>query len=215
MADFTALVLLTLVSTSMTVRIYNPFDSIDVDLSSFQDPWPIINDTRDVYLGRVSIENATFDCVKSQFFTYEWCNKTVDRSLDFGTLNESSLNISLNVKYEKSHNQSNLTTLEVTSMAQREILLLNKSYTIGNNTFRVLYGDRTCLILGNEIIKRGKNMRLRKRWGFTNCTLWFPYTSGYLSPPTCCEFLLVVLCGQNSKVVSRKCHDLRRKVESH
>ncbi|KAL3195599.1 hypothetical protein MRX96_045569 [Rhipicephalus microplus] len=125
-------------------------------------------------------------------------NQTVDRSLDFGTLNVSSLNISLGVKYEKSHNQSNLTTLEVTSMAQREILLLNKSYTIGNNTFRVLYGDRTCLILGNEIIKTGEKHTTEEEMGFTNCTLWFPYTSGYLSPPTCCEFLLVVLCGQNT-----------------
>uniref|UniRef100_A0A224YMY9 Lipocalin n=1 Tax=Rhipicephalus zambeziensis TaxID=60191 RepID=A0A224YMY9_9ACAR len=214
MATLTALVLWTLVSTSMTLRNYSPFDSINVDLSSFQDPWPIINDTRDVYLGRVSMENATFECVYSRYFRYEGSNKTVDRSLDFGTLNVSSLNISLGVKYETPVNQSNLTTLEVASMEKREIVLLNKSYTIGNHTFLVLYGDPTCLILGNAINEAEEETDEMDEPGFTNCTLWFPYKDGYLSPPTCCEFLLVVLCGQNSKVVSQSCHKLRN-VESH
>ncbi|KAL1442298.1 hypothetical protein MTO96_046477 [Rhipicephalus appendiculatus] len=75
-------------------------------------------------------------------------------------------------------------------MGESALVFHNKSYNIGNQTFLVLYGDSTCLILGKAL----------NETGFTDCSLWFPKKSwGYLSPPTCCEFLFVVLCSQGTK----------------
>uniref|UniRef100_L7M9F4 Putative group iii salivary lipocalin n=1 Tax=Rhipicephalus pulchellus TaxID=72859 RepID=L7M9F4_RHIPC len=191
MLAFTALTLWTFSASLVTASIYNPFDVLKMNLSEYQNPWPVINNTNDVYLSRVSEENVTLQCVKSRYWGYEEKNGTVYRSFNFSTLNTSSSNISINVKYEKSQNESNTTMLEVISMDESGIVFPNGTYSLRNRTFPVLYSDINCLILGDAL----------NATRFTNCSLWFPFKNRYsrLNPPTCCEFLFAVLCGRGTK----------------
>uniref|UniRef100_A0A224YDY5 Lipocalin n=1 Tax=Rhipicephalus zambeziensis TaxID=60191 RepID=A0A224YDY5_9ACAR len=192
MVPLTALVLWTIPLSSMATGIYSPFDALEMNVSEYQNPWPVINNTRHVYLSRVSEENSTFRCVKSRYWGYEY-NSTVDRSLNSSTPDQWSQNITLNVRYEASQNGSNITMLQVTSMQELELLnprtSLPEPYSTKNFTFRVLYSDPKCLILGDVL----------NATRFTNCSLWFPHKSGVLYPPLCCEFVFTVLCGQGTK----------------
>uniref|UniRef100_A0A6G5A1S2 Putative group iii salivary lipocalin n=1 Tax=Rhipicephalus microplus TaxID=6941 RepID=A0A6G5A1S2_RHIMP len=173
MLTFTTLILWTLSVTSVTGNVYSPFDVLKMNLSGYQNPWPVINNTNNVYLSRVSEENVTLHCIKSRYWGYEESNKTVYRSLNFSTPSKStSYNISLNVSYVKSQNESNITMLEVTSKDQLELVFPSGTYCSTNHSFPVLYSDSNCLILGDAI----------NATRFTNCSLWFPYKIGRLNP---------------------------------
>uniref|UniRef100_L7M9X1 Putative group iii salivary lipocalin n=1 Tax=Rhipicephalus pulchellus TaxID=72859 RepID=L7M9X1_RHIPC len=196
MVSFAALMLWTIAAVaSVAMGTDRPFDRIDVEFSPFQDPWPVINTSKVVYLGRISQENLTQYCVKSQYWGYEPPSRTVDRSLNVSTSDVSSLNISLNVRYEQPANGSNNTMLQVTYKETSEFLTSDINfidrYINRNRSFLVLYSDPTCLILGDVL----------NATAFTNCSLWFPQKSifSWLSPPVCCEFLFIILCGEGSR----------------
>uniref|UniRef100_A0A131Z887 Lipocalin n=1 Tax=Rhipicephalus appendiculatus TaxID=34631 RepID=A0A131Z887_RHIAP len=193
MVAFTALISWTVVLSPMATGIDSPFDALEMNLSEYQNPWPVINTTRVVYLERISEENATHRCVKSRYWGYEAYKRTVKRSLDLVSHNVSSINISLDVKYQQSVNGSNITMLEVTSEEKPELPFpaqnLPEFYSTGNRTFPVLFSDRYCLILGDAL----------NETRFTNCSLWFLPKGIWLSPPVCCEFMFIILCGQGTK----------------
>uniref|UniRef100_L7M9G3 Putative group iii salivary lipocalin n=1 Tax=Rhipicephalus pulchellus TaxID=72859 RepID=L7M9G3_RHIPC len=194
MAASKALILWTLAVTS--VAVHNPFAVVKLDLSKYQNPWPVINSTKNVLLARVSGPGTTYPCVRSRYWGYHNMNNTIERSFDILSTNASFSNISLSVRYEND-TETNLTILEVSF---NEATLVgeetDQSYCLDRFTFHVLYAEDQCLLLGNKASVRG----------FTNCSLWFPEkASGYQRPPSCCEFLFYVLCGQGSKVNSTQC----------
>lgn len=203
MAALTALILWTLTVSSSTAGTYSPFEGVNVDLSSYQDPWPIINNTQVIYLARMSgTANATKPCVKSRHWGYQSGKKTVHRSLEVGSTNVSSTNISLSVRYEN-ETEANLTMLEVylNASAERAIEATipgangDRPSSDKKRTFVVLFGDEKCLLLGNPLSEHV----------FTNCSLWFPHKTGWLSPPVCCEYLFLILCGEGTKVDLKSC----------
>uniref|UniRef100_A0A224YBV9 Lipocalin n=1 Tax=Rhipicephalus zambeziensis TaxID=60191 RepID=A0A224YBV9_9ACAR len=192
MVPFTALMLWTIALSSMATDIYSPFDALEMNLSEYQNPWPVINNTLPVYLSRVSMENSTLPCVKSLYWGFQDYNRTVDRSLNFSANVESYLNITLNVGYETSQNGSNLTMVQVASIEKTGLpsaITPIVPYVTANRTFLVLYSDPKCLILGDVL----------NATGFTNCSLWFTHKGGLLYPPLCCEFVFTILCGQSTK----------------
>uniref|UniRef100_A0A224YLD7 Lipocalin n=1 Tax=Rhipicephalus zambeziensis TaxID=60191 RepID=A0A224YLD7_9ACAR len=197
MPVFSALILWASAVTSLA--IHNPFDQLKLDLSRYQDPWPVINSSLDLYLARATGLPQNITCVRSRYWGYDETDETVHRSLNFLSNNGSSLNMSINVEYYGTPPPMNLTFLNVTFTITQEKEMLpgvgpNHAYYLGEYTFLVLYGDRRCLLLASMLDKPGA----------PRCSLWFPKNrSG--RPPACCEFLFFILCGQGNKVYQPSC----------
>uniref|UniRef100_A0A224YNC5 Lipocalin n=1 Tax=Rhipicephalus zambeziensis TaxID=60191 RepID=A0A224YNC5_9ACAR len=188
-------------SAVTSVAIRNPFDHLMLDLSRYQDPWLVINSTRDVYLARATGIPKNVSCVLSHYWGYEAEKETVHRSLDFNFTGESSnvsLNMSINVKYYRMKTPINLTTLDVSFTMMLPAVLPGmidgQPYNIANYSFLVLYADKHCLLLASILEEPGAPI----------CSLWFP-ENGKRRPPACCQFLFYILCGKDTNVYQPSC----------